>query len=340
MDLHLATPPGLGGIAALWLTGTPAELAAVDRQIVGKPLPAGAVARGTVRDKTGLLDEVLLAAVAGRRILTGHGGTATALALLNHFIARGARETDAAPGMWAATNAVQTAVDTLLPSCRTETQAALLLTCREALSPVLAQTRDIDDLRARLVFAQNLLRPRTVAILGKPNAGKSSLLNRLTGEQRALVHAAPGTTRDPVAARVDIGGYDVALVDTAGFRDESDALEKAAQDRAGIAAARAEATVLVLDRARALSAEDEAAAARCRGRPAVIVLNKRDLPAQVSPDAARALLPDAPIREFSCLADEPATLLRPLLTEALGGAWDGRPHPFLSAQLERETDAS
>ncbi|QHN05230.1 tRNA uridine-5-carboxymethylaminomethyl(34) synthesis GTPase MnmE [Granulicella sp. WH15] len=126
----------------------------------------------------------------------------------------------------------------------------------------------------------------TLAIVGRPNAGKSSLFNRLLERERAIVTAAPGTTRDPISERLSLNGIPVELIDTAGLRDAPQGIEGEAESQ-GIARTRtlmaeADVVLLVLDASRygaveALDAEDAAILAELEGRNAVVAWNKSDL---------------------------------------------------------------
>ena len=117
------------------------------------------------------------------------------------------------------------------------------------------------------------------AIVGAPNAGKSSLLNALVGYDRAIVTDLPGTTRDTVEEKAVVGGVLLRLIDTAGIRSGGDAVEALGVERSREAAKRASLAVLVLDGSRSLTAEDEEAMALAEAAPHLIVaVNKSDLP--------------------------------------------------------------
>lgn len=130
--------------------------------------------------------------------------------------------------------------------------------------------------------ADPLSRPARLAILGQPNTGKSSLLNRLVGSDRALVSEIAGTTRDTLEARFTFKGTEFIVVDTAGIRRRSrvrEAVEYYAVQRALDTIDAAELVILVIDAVKGLSEQDKKIAARVadRGRGVVVVLNKWDL---------------------------------------------------------------
>ena len=125
-------------------------------------------------------------------------------------------------------------------------------------------------------------------ILGKPNAGKSSLLNVLLGYDRAIVTDIAGTTRDTVEEKVLVGSVLLRLCDTAGIRDAADTVERLGVERAQQAAQRAELALLVLDGSAPLTREDEEAiAAARRARRMLVLVNKADLPQVLDTAALR-----------------------------------------------------
>lgn len=125
------------------------------------------------------------------------------------------------------------------------------------------------------------------AILGRPNVGKSSLLNALLGYDRAIVTGVAGTTRDTVEEKAVVGGVLLRLIDTAGIRESGDAVERLGVERARKAAEAAELVLLVLDGSQPLTEEDRLAAEAARNAPHVIVVqNKCDLPQAMEADAA------------------------------------------------------
>lgn len=129
-------------------------------------------------------------------------------------------------------------------------------------------------------------------ILGRPNAGKSSLLNALVGYDRAIVTDVPGTTRDTVEARCRLGGVVLRLIDTAGLRESDDAVERIGVERSRAALEGAALALLVLDGSAPLSPEDEAAMAQAAHAPRVICLiNKSDRPLAFAPEELRSRFP-------------------------------------------------
>jgi tRNA modification GTPase len=118
----------------------------------------------------------------------------------------------------------------------------------------------------------------TVVIAGRPNVGKSSLFNALLGTDRAIVTDVPGTTRDLVAERVDIGGLAVTLVDTAGARPTVDPIEREGVARSAQARAASSLVLVILDQSEELSDDDRHVLDATRERPRLIVKNKSDRP--------------------------------------------------------------
>jgi tRNA modification GTPase len=128
----------------------------------------------------------------------------------------------------------------------------------------------------------------TVLILGRPNVGKSSLLNALLGEARAIVTEVPGTTRDTVEEQLVLGGLPLRLIDTAGVCDTDDPIEREGVRRAREKAAAADLVLLVIDGSRPLTAEDRMAMTLAPPERSIVVRNKSDL----TPTAAAEPLGD------------------------------------------------
>jgi tRNA modification GTPase len=133
--------------------------------------------------------------------------------------------------------------------------------------------RLLDTADSGMVYRQGL----RVAIVGRPNVGKSSLLNRLLGEDRAIVTPIAGTTRDTVEEMANLADVPVILIDTAGLNETDDEVERIGVDRARDALARSDAVLVVLDATRVPGAEELDLLQRTGNRPRVVALNKTDL---------------------------------------------------------------
>ena len=143
----------------------------------------------------------------------------------------------------------------------------------------LADGRELlDELCRTAPEGQLLRRGIRAAIVGRPNAGKSSLLNLLLGYERAIVSPIIGTTRDTIEETANVRGLPVVFVDTAGLRLSEDALEAEGIRRSREAAGRAELLLHVLDTTEELHPEDALLLAEFVDRPRILVLNKTDLP--------------------------------------------------------------
>lgn len=154
-----------------------------------------------------------------------------------------------------------------------------------------------------------------LAIVGRPNAGKSSLFNRLVERDRAIVTATPGTTRDLVTERVAIGGIPIELIDTAGLRESTDEAETIGIAKSREAMADADLVLLVVDASAQVHAEDAKALATMAGRPVLVAANKADL----GGDAA-ALEGARRVVRTSALTGEGVAELRDAIVELSGAA--------------------
>jgi len=120
------------------------------------------------------------------------------------------------------------------------------------------------------------------AIIGRPNTGKSTLLNAILNEDRAIVHEQAGTTRDILTERVVVGNVPLLLIDTAGIRETSDPVEKIGVEKTLEATQDAELVLYVVDRSQGFAVEDKEMLKRLKGKPMILLLNKCDLPPPVS----------------------------------------------------------
>ena len=161
----------------------------------------------------------------------------------------------------------------------------------------------IDEHASRLIH-QGL----QVALIGRPNVGKSSLLNALLGEDRAIVTDIPGTTRDTVNGEMTIGGFRVTLTDTAGIHETDDPVEKIGVERSRQARRSADASLLILDGSEPMTDTDRELLKQFTG-PGAVVINKTDLPQVISETEIRGIRPDAPC--ITVCAKDPGSM-RPL----------------------------
>ena len=127
-------------------------------------------------------------------------------------------------------------------------------------------------------------------IVGKPNAGKSSLMNVLVGEEKAIVTEIAGTTRDVLEENIQLQGVSLNIMDTAGIRDTSDIVEKIGVDKAKENAEKADLIIYVVDASRPLDENDHEIIEMIRDKKAVILLNKSDLSTVVDKKALETLI--------------------------------------------------
>jgi len=184
----------------------------------------------------------------------------------------------------------------------------------------------VADMRALLASApagRALREGVRAVIVGRPNVGKSSLMNALLQEDRVIVTPHPGTTRDVVEETVDLGGFAVTLADTAGLRESADEVELAGVARTRSWIDRADLVLLVLDGSEALQPEDHRLLAETPLARLLVVVNKADLPQRV--EAADPALPAAaPVAHVSALTGQGLDSLEGTLTHLIGnGAGPG-----------------
>jgi tRNA modification GTPase len=288
---EVLTARGRGGIAVVRLAGAGAMGIAAGLSGRG-PGPPGSVVLASLRSDGELIDRGLLVQPAGEGGAAGeevefhlHGGPAVVDRFVAALEAHGARRRPDGRDPWLDAELVG-----LLLAARGPEAAGLALEQRaEALLPLLVRARagsargecpaaeDLSGALARSRAGRAHFEPLTIALWGRKNAGKSSLLNRLLGDERALAGPLPGLTRDPVGADALLAGYPVALVDLPGLGPGGDELDHHALRLAEATRARADLAVLVVDRAAGIGALEQAVV-RAGTAPAAWVLNKVDLP--------------------------------------------------------------
>ena len=147
----------------------------------------------------------------------------------------------------------------------------------QILAGIAAVRASLEQLAGSFSYGKIVHQGLTLAIVGRPNVGKSSLFNRLVERERAIVTASPGTTRDLVSETVAIGGIPVQLVDTAGIRHALDEAESIGIRKSMEALADADLVLVVLDASQPVTAEDHELLAQVAKRSAVVVENKADV---------------------------------------------------------------
>ncbi|HEV8659628.1 MAG TPA: tRNA uridine-5-carboxymethylaminomethyl(34) synthesis GTPase MnmE, partial [Thermoanaerobaculia bacterium] len=162
---------------------------------------------------------------------------------------------------------------------------------------------DLHDIAATFRRGRATRRGISAVILGLPNAGKSTLLNRLVGSDRAIVTPIPGTTRDIVRETIEIGGLPVTLADTAGLRESVDLVESIGVDRARGAARLADLVLYLVDSTRGLDDEDRAELARLAQQLVIVVYTKRDLAESPSGELAISAVTGAGMNELLARLD-------------------------------------
>ena len=301
----LLTPAGRGAIAVVRVAGAGSVAIADSVFRPHRGLGLAETASGRIRlgrIGQGLGDEVVAVVLDQEPAaveLQCHGGVAAVELVIDALEAAGAKRCDSAllvetsPGDLIAAEAtldlcqaptLKTAeilLEQAEGALRRELHSLIqLIDQEESTSDVL---RRLDALLDRSSLGSRLLTGWKVVIIGRPNVGKSRLLNALAGFTRAIVDPTPGTTRDVVTLRTALEGWPIELSDTAGLRAAGDPIEAEGIARSRQEQARADLSLLVLDRSLALDPVDrELVATACH---TVVVANKSDLPAVWLPDA-------------------------------------------------------
>ncbi|NCB42062.1 MAG: tRNA uridine-5-carboxymethylaminomethyl(34) synthesis GTPase MnmE [Clostridia bacterium] len=180
-------------------------------------------------------------------------------------------------------------------------------------------SNQLDDMLLYAHEGRILREGLSVAIVGKPNVGKSSLMNFFMRENRSIVTEIPGTTRDTVEEQISLKGIPIRLVDTAGIRDSSDLVEQLGIQRSKEAFNKADLLLFLIDASNPLSKEDEELSALLIDKPCIVLLNKTDLPAVIKEEQVRVFLPKAKIILTSLLDGVGLTQLEDNIEEYISG---------------------
>jgi tRNA modification GTPase len=185
----------------------------------------------------------------------------------------------------------------------------------QILQHIAAVRGPLEELAASFAYGKIVHEGLTLAIVGRPNVGKSSLFNRLVEREHAIVTATPGTTRDLVSESVAIGGIPVKLVDTAGIREAHDEAESIGIRKSMEALADADLVLVVLDASQPATAEDRELVGQAARGSAILVANKTDLLENRNPDREHGSAEPG----NSARASEMGSGLRQVQTSALSG---------------------
>jgi tRNA modification GTPase len=192
----------------------------------------------------------------------------------------------------------------------------------------------MDELLRTANEGQLLRRGIRAAIIGRPNAGKSSLLNQLLGRDRAIVSPIPGTTRDTIEETANVRGLPVVFIDTAGLREAGDEIEAEGVRRSRESLAQAELILLVLDASEPFTEEDARRLTDFKGKKRIVVCNKADLP-------RRLVLPkegNSQAVEVSCVSGAGLEVLKDAIKDAV---WSGEiKAEMLQGALRRAREAT
>ncbi|HWY59716.1 MAG TPA: tRNA uridine-5-carboxymethylaminomethyl(34) synthesis GTPase MnmE, partial [Terriglobales bacterium] len=184
------------------------------------------------------------------------------------------------------------------------------------LERIAAVRQPLERLAATFAYGKIVHQGLTLAIVGRPNVGKSSLFNRLVERERAIVTATPGTTRDLVSETVAIGGIPIQLVDTAGIRHALDEAESIGIRKSIEALADADLVLVVLDASQPPTLEDNELLRQAEGRPTIVVGNKCDLATSGQGSVAGS---QSPMVRASALTGEGVSELRAEILRHIGG---------------------
>jgi tRNA modification GTPase len=203
-----------------------------------------------------------------------------------------------------------------------------------------ALQRVVDGSRAGMLYRDGV----QVALVGRPNVGKSSLLNALLRADRSIVTPIAGTTRDVIAETVNLRGIAATLLDTAGIVETDDPVERIGVERSRTALATAAAVALVLDGSAPPTDDDLAVARALADRPAdqrtpvVLVVNKRDLPTQGDHDPIRRILPNAPTVHVSATTGDGLAELEGTLAAIVTGEGESARPALINARQRAAVD--
>ena len=334
----LLTPPGAAAIAVVRLAGSGTREFLANH--FSKSAPPNRCVHGLLRDARGaVLDDPVVVVSENGRVadLNVHGGAWVVQSVLNLAELRGFQLAGADAFSLDGEDEIEREVLQNVPAARTKLALQILLAQPRAWADLIRNPVRITLEGMLTDFSlKRLLHPPTVAIVGAPNVGKSTLANQLFAQERSITADLPGTTRDWVGEIANIDGLAITLVDTPGVREASDAIERTAIERSGALVQRADLVLLVLDTSMPLVPDQQP---MIDAHPeAMKVINKIDRPAKWNIDAPSTLrivassgqgidqLREAIQRHFGC-ADLSITQPR---------IWTARQRSLVAAMLSKD----
>ncbi|EIW17584.1 MULTISPECIES: tRNA uridine-5-carboxymethylaminomethyl(34) synthesis GTPase MnmE [Pelosinus] len=194
-----------------------------------------------------------------------------------------------------------------------------VLAAQDVRAAVVLLLADINHLLLTKETGRILREGLETVILGKPNVGKSSLLNALLKEKRAIVTDIPGTTRDVIEEFVNLSGVPLKIVDTAGIRETSDIIEQMGVEKAKEFVVTADLILLLLDASLPLSAEDREVLTMLSGKQAIVLVNKTDLPALLNLDEVYTYIADTKVLKISVMEGTGLAELEQMIVDMVYG---------------------
>ena len=207
------------------------------------------------------------------------------------------------------------------------------ITYKRILDSVSSINDKITDLLSRSREGRILRDGLAVAIIGRPNVGKSSLMNLFLGHDRSIVTDVPGTTRDTIEESAVVRGFPLRFVDTAGIRDTEDGVEAIGVERSRAALASADLLLLVLDSSEEISEEDKEIISLSMDHPCIVVLNKSDLVQKTFPADVSAFFPETPCVEISAADGRGFSQLQDAIEKIIAGGSVRREEDLLVSNI-------
>ena len=318
LTASLLTPPGRGAVAVVRVHASTDQERGLAAQALdsyfaaanGRPIsaqPIGRLCYGHWKNADASEDVVVCRTDDAIIEISCHGGRAAVNRVLESLKLSGVRIEDWQSQQAEITSAFDAELSDALARATTARTAAILLdqmsgTLTDALKDMLSLNEAelasrLDGLLMRAPFGRHLTQPWRVVLAGRPNVGKSTLINTLLGYTRAIVFDQPGTTRDVVTGQTAFDGWPFLLADTAGIRNATEELERAGIERALRTVGAADLVCLLLDTSQPATLEDQtllaefARTSSCVRPPVIVVAHKVDLPNQWTEPLPEQALP-------------------------------------------------